>query len=144
MMKNEIDYNDPYGYWEVTTEGDCEGRSTRQLGTFEGYIDEIALGLADKCYYSLTFKKVDITPKIADSLVVSKVSVSMDYDSSIWRMSLSQKKEYYKNLLRERPCFVNDGTYGDVVISNCIDEKELKKREALRKLTKEERELLGL
>lgn len=44
-----------YGTFEVTTEGDCEGRSVRHLGTFTGYIDEIAFALADKCYYSLRF-----------------------------------------------------------------------------------------
>ena len=25
-------YNNAYGLWEVTTEGDCEGKSTRKLG----------------------------------------------------------------------------------------------------------------
>ena len=36
------DYKNPYGIWIVTTEGDCEGRSTRHLGVFQGYIDDIA------------------------------------------------------------------------------------------------------
>lgn len=38
-----------YGTFKVTTEGDCEGKSVRHLGTFTGYIDEIAFALADKC-----------------------------------------------------------------------------------------------
>lgn len=29
------DYKNPYGIWIVTTEGDCEGRSTRHLGVSE-------------------------------------------------------------------------------------------------------------
>ena len=33
-------YDNPYGIWEVTTEGDCEGRTTRRLGVYSGYIDE--------------------------------------------------------------------------------------------------------
>lgn len=36
------DYKNPYGIWIVTTEGDCEGRSTRHLGVFQEYIDDIA------------------------------------------------------------------------------------------------------
>lgn len=41
------------------TEGDCEGKSTRTLGTYKGWLDEIALHLADKTYYSLTFTKLN-------------------------------------------------------------------------------------
>lgn len=46
-------YDNPFGIWHVTTEGDCEGRSPRDLGFHEGYIDEIALALADKCFYEI-------------------------------------------------------------------------------------------
>ena len=35
-----------YGTFKVTTEGDCEGKSTRDLGVHTGYIDEIAFALA--------------------------------------------------------------------------------------------------
>jgi len=35
----------PIGWWKVTTEGDCEGRSVRQCGTFYGHIAEIAFGI---------------------------------------------------------------------------------------------------
>ena len=42
MTKKKINapYDNPFGIWHVTTEGDCEGRSTRDLGIHEGYIDE--------------------------------------------------------------------------------------------------------
>lgn len=53
-------YDNPFGIWHVTTEGDCEGRSPRDLGFNEGYIDEIALALADKCFYSLYFVAINI------------------------------------------------------------------------------------
>lgn len=42
----------------VKTEGDCEGRTTQNLGIWEGSISDIALHLADKCIYSLQFEKV--------------------------------------------------------------------------------------
>jgi hypothetical protein len=48
-----------YGTWNVTTEGDVEGRSTRQLGTHTGFIDDIAFKLADQAYYGLRFDPVD-------------------------------------------------------------------------------------
>jgi hypothetical protein len=48
----------PVGYWEVTTEGDCEGRSTRHLGIHRGHICEIALALAGAAEYSLKFEQV--------------------------------------------------------------------------------------
>ena len=49
-------YNNAYGLWEVTTEGDCEGKSTRKLGVYEGFIDDIAFALVGSCCYSLRFK----------------------------------------------------------------------------------------
>lgn len=48
----------PVGWWEVTTEGDCEGRTTSHLGTYYGHVAEIAFSL--KCGgYSLQFRKID-------------------------------------------------------------------------------------
>lgn len=45
----------PVGWWKVTTEGDCEGRTTEQLGTHYGHVAEIAFSLG--CAYSLRFEK---------------------------------------------------------------------------------------
>ena len=47
------------GTWTVTTEGDCEGLSTRHLGTYTGKISEIAKQLAHCSYYSLHFSPVN-------------------------------------------------------------------------------------
>lgn len=49
---------DPKGVWRVTTEGDCEGRSIRDLGTHEGYLDEIAKNLSSLAYYALRFQRM--------------------------------------------------------------------------------------
>lgn len=46
--------------YKVTTEGDCEGRSRRDLGIWEGNISNIAFHLADKMVYSLTFEPIAI------------------------------------------------------------------------------------
>lgn len=53
-------YTTPINWWQVTTEGDCEGRTTKDLGDFYGHMVEIAFHLADKVYYSLTFKPIDL------------------------------------------------------------------------------------
>ena len=57
-MKNKS-WNYPEGYWQVSTEADCEGRSMKQLGVFKGNYAEIALALADKCCYILHFTRID-------------------------------------------------------------------------------------
>lgn len=54
---------DPEGVWKVTTEGDCEGRSTRHLGTYEGHILDVVRQLAGQAYYQLTFERVK--PEVA-------------------------------------------------------------------------------
>lgn len=78
-------YKKAYGFWEVTTEGDCEGRSVSRLGIYEGYIDEIALALADRCYYSLCFRPID--PRALDLTPKRKsVEISFDIGSNTWDM----------------------------------------------------------
>jgi hypothetical protein len=46
----------PVGWWKVTTEGDEEGRTIRELGTHYGHLAEVALSLKG-CGYSLRFEK---------------------------------------------------------------------------------------
>ncbi|AFQ96441.1 hypothetical protein [Bacillus phage vB_BceM_Bc431v3] len=63
LLKEEEDRKkpipfDPEGTWKVTTEGDCEGRSTKQLGTYEGHILDVVRQLAGQAYYQLTFERV--------------------------------------------------------------------------------------
>lgn len=48
----------PYGKWEVTTEGDEEGRSAKRLGTHEGNIFDIAKHLSSQVFYALNFKRI--------------------------------------------------------------------------------------
>ncbi|UXQ89020.1 hypothetical protein Thu_177 [Bacillus phage Thurquoise] len=62
LLKEEEDRKkpipfDPEGVWKVTTEGDCEGRSTRKLGTYEGHILDIVRQLAGQAYYQLAFER---------------------------------------------------------------------------------------
>ena len=135
-----------YGVFKVTTEGDCEGRSVRDLGTYEGYIDEIAFALADKCYYSLEFHKInpeklklDMTPKR------KSVDIHLDIDSGTWDLEGKDRIKYFKDLFKDRDIEIsNSNSYAGVKISTNKKTKEEKRQEILNRLTDEEKEILGL
>lgn len=137
-------YNNCYGLWKVTTEGDCEGRTVRDLGTYEGYIDEIAFALADKCYYQLTFHavkplKLDMTPKSKE------VRVQLDIDSGSWDFTQVQCLKETRKLFEGRPVRVIDAHgWGVITLKTELKTIEERRQEALAKLTDEERQLLGL
>jgi hypothetical protein len=44
------------GRWRVTTEGDCEGRTTWEFGVHVGHVADIAAALAPLAHYALDFK----------------------------------------------------------------------------------------
>ena len=133
-----------YGTFKVTTEGDCEGKSIRHLGTFTGYIDEIAFALADKCYYSLNFslvppEELDMTPRR------DTVNVTLNIDSGTWNMKPEERVRYFKELLKGRDVEVLPGTsYASCVLTTHKETLEEKKKKILEKLNSEERKLLGL
>lgn len=105
-------YQNTYGTWRVTTEGDVEGRSTRQLGTYEGHIDEVARALSDKAYYSLNFKKVDPVIELpVPKRKLEKVSVQLDIDSKTWNMCVDKRAEVMATILKDRPVTVKKGQY---------------------------------
>lgn len=139
-----------YGIWTVTTEGDCEGRSTTNLGTFEGFIDEIAFALAGQAMYGLRF---DLAK---DLNVVSKprtrVNISLDIDTGTWDMQGPARIEFFKRMLAGRNVSVVESNYFASVM--LVDgsspeeilrkERDLKRKQALAKLTQEEQDLLGI
>jgi hypothetical protein len=43
------------GWWRVKTDGDCEGRTRKDLGLHYGYLDEIADNLSGECEGCLYF-----------------------------------------------------------------------------------------
>lgn len=60
MSKISPEYLQPDQLWHITTEGDCEGKSTRSLGYYKGNIADIALYLADMALYSLNFTALNV------------------------------------------------------------------------------------
>lgn len=141
-------YLNPYGLWKVTTEGDVEGRTIRQLGIHKGYIDEIALALADRCYYSLNFKAVDPTEKNHLFPTRTKVNVQLDIDSGTWDMHGKTLVEYAKEIFKDRPVVVDECNYYASFTLLAQNEKEAKEKvireKALKKLSEEERKVLGV
>lgn len=142
-------YTKAQAFWKVTTEGDCEGRSVRDLGMHFGYIDDIAFALADKCYYSLCFKEIE--PFDFSVPTGNKVNVTLDIDSKTWDMKMPERKAFMENLLGDRDTAVLDGeayasvtlVMGKTELQRKAREQEMLKQQALAKLSKEERAVLG-
>ena len=137
-------YQDPYGTWNVTTEGDVEGKTVTNLGNFTGYVDEIALHLADKCYYSLKFTKTkpvsEYTPKR------TSVNIAFDIESNTWDLDAIDRIELFRQIFKNRPVNVKDGQYYASVVIDVVEseKKEILKKQALEKLSPEEKEALGI
>lgn len=133
--------NTTYGTWEVFTEGDCEGKSTRFLGTFTGHVDEIALHLACKCEYTLNFKREkDSTPLLEPTKSCVDVQFIDDYGTPSQFKSLNGLKE----VLKDRPVQVTHSKYYKSFKITTDDKEEVERQEALAKLTLKEREILGV
>lgn len=138
-------YNNPYGCWTVTTEADCEGKSSKNLGTFIGYVDDIAFSLADKCFYSLEFKPYCLKDK--DYVPKSKrVHINFGIDSKTWDMPKEERVEFFKKVFKDRDVQVKEGSYYATVelVKTTSDPRDLLRKSALAKLTNEEKEALGL
>ena len=146
-MKKQLTpgYLNPYGTWIVTTEGDVEGRTIRHLGTFTGFVDEIALHLADKCSYSLRFQKTETVKEYKPK--ADSVHISFDIDSGTWDMNPKERMEVMKDMFRSRPVQIKEGRYyASFVISGVMTEEDkmnIQREKILSKLSKEEREILG-
>lgn len=103
-------YRKPYGRWKVTTEGDVEGRTTTHLGTYTGFIDEIAQKLASKCYYSLQF---DPAPRLPSKPAkkIATVSVTLGVASETWNMTPEARAAHVAAIFENRPVEVLPGRY---------------------------------
>ena len=104
--KDTIFYSNPFGAWRVTTEGDEEGRSTEELGTYVGYLDFIAYHLAGRELYGLCFRKVPIRPyilpiKTKQTTDLVEVDVQLDIDSGTWDNN-DYRLRFFNNLLKDR------------------------------------------
>ena len=66
----------PDGLWEVETEGDCEGRTTKRFGTFRGNYAELALQFGNQAMYSLVIRPAEaLIPEYKPAATTATVSV---------------------------------------------------------------------
>jgi hypothetical protein len=119
------DYTKIEQWWDVTTEGDCEGRTTKDLGKWFGDLDAIAHSLARKVYYGLRFKPLGYdTPAcrccgapltkrglFPASSSVTAVDIQLDIDSGTWDLSPEDRRDVVAELFRDRPVLVEIGHY---------------------------------
>lgn len=139
------------GLWHVTTEGDCEGKSTKDLGVHLGSLDDIAFALSTQAHYGLQFALVG--PDTYNKHPMGDVvSVSLDIDSGTWDMPHERRMAYFRDMLSGRDLEVRSSTFYACV--QLVRGADPKTRENLRKqalaasarakLTAEELEVLGL
>lgn len=146
-MAREIKLPNVYGMWEVTTEGDCEGRTTRNLGTHEGYFDEVALALAGQAYYGLQLKQVQPSKIVNPVPKFPEVSVGLNIETGTWNLSPKERAVIISNWLTSngRKVHVQEGTYyATVLLKTHMSEKDIARKAALAKLNDEDKKALGL
>jgi len=128
-----------YGSWKVTTEGDVEGKSIKYLGDFIGNLEDIAFHLANKCFYSLRFTKLE---EINEYEITNKdVNISFDNLYSTEDLLPAAKELFSDNptVLVEKSNF-----YNSVRLRTTKKVTPDKRAEALAKLSTEDKKVLGL
>ena len=139
----KTDYKELLATWEVTTEGDYERRSVKNLGAFTGYVDEIALHLADKAYYGLSFKKVIPNLKLAP--MKSSVNVLFHIESGTWdTIKTDNGMKEMIDVFASRPVRIKKSNYYASFVIESVDSESILKAAALKKLTHAEKKILGL
>lgn len=134
---NSIKPIDPtYGVWIVSTDGDCEGRSAKRLGIYEGHIDEIALHLADKAMYNLFFSRYEAVVNKPGEPTGAVVAVSLDFCQN-------DNIGLIDSMFSDRPVSIIPSTFFNS-FEIVGDQDAIERKIALSKLTEKERKLLGL
>lgn len=131
----------------LKNQGKVTVKDLAELLTFtldKGNIDEIALALADRCYYSLCFRPID--PRALDLTPKRKsVEISFDIGSNTWDMDNEGIVAAFKEVLKDRPVYVHKGRlFSSVNISTEEESEEEKRQKILKKLSPEERRILGI
>jgi len=143
------DYLDTKGYgtWRVSTEGDCEGKSVRDLGVHTGYLADIAFALSGEAMYGLAFSlysedaERDRAPPQRNT-----VHIRLEIDSATWDMTPEDRVRFMESVLtRDDPGIVvtESNYYASVTL---VREDPAKKIiDGIKaKLSKGEIEFLGL
>lgn len=120
----------PVGLWCVTTQGDEEGKSTRQLGVHEGHIVDIAHALSAEAFYELNFRPVTALDKMNIRAPRSSVHVTLDIDSGTWSMEKGPRMAYFRAMVKDRDDVkISESNYYAAVVFNFLN-KETKRGSA--------------
>ncbi|MDY8021160.1 hypothetical protein [Paenibacillus polymyxa] len=105
----ESEHYDVNGIWKFSTEGDCEGRSTKQLGTYEGNLFDGIRLYNRSSYYSLTCERVGYLSPTNKSPAKKKAHFQVR-DSAIRK---DNNQEIIKHLLPSVPdgCALSKSNY---------------------------------
>ena len=138
MSEIKKGYDNVYGTWRVTTEADVEGRGVRDLGIYTGFVDEIALHLSDKVYYSLTFKRSEDVGEYVQKK--DSVAVQFDIESGTWPICNSGNLDKIREIFSERDVEITDSNYyaSFTIKSNKKSERERNERYELYQELKKE------
>jgi len=142
-MKKKNKINNVYGTWKVTTSG--SGVTVVDLGIHTGYVDEIALSLANKCINVLIFKKLDTEEKYTP--VTDKVNVMFYGDDNLGHIKYRyDRMSEIRKMFKDRPVEIEKGEHEKTftIIASEDTKMEVIKNKALAKLTEEEKKALGI
>lgn len=112
--KPVLGLDSPIGEWHVTTEGDEEGRSTKDLGTHYGHVVDIALRLAGHAFYSLRFappapaKHIENRPSHVAHIALGIDTGTWDYDGHTRAKALNA---FLHKQLADAPFAVEESNY---------------------------------
>lgn len=130
--------------WEVTTEGDVEGKTTVSLGLFQGNPVDIALFLGKKSYYQLQFKK----PKNLEVTIVTKEDRQSETVYVYKGIGSAVSREDWALYAKNNKVSLKEGNYYEsLILTDLTFDKERAKRSQLIKeknLTSEDLVLLGV
>jgi len=137
--------------WQVTTESDVEGEHNQNLGTFTGKLHDIAFHLAKFQYYKLTFTEIEL-PKLTysptkDIVNITVYTLDRDFNIKLANAHSFERAKIIQDAFNEKNIEINvspSTMFNSVQLNLRSKTDELKKQQALSKLTDEEKQLLGL
>lgn len=117
----------PVGMWRVTTQGDEEGRTTKQLGIHEGHIVDIAEKLSAEACYDLDFEPVMAIDKAQIRKPRESVHVVLGIDSGTRTMDKEARMAYFRAMVKDRDDVkITESSYYGAVVFNFL-KKEVKR-----------------
>ncbi len=97
-------YSSPLNWWTITTEGDEEGRTTVNLGTYYGHVAGLAFRFADKAFYGLRFEAGEPNGALPGTIepyqaTQDEVAISLGIDSGTWDLKDDKRRSFFAKWL---------------------------------------------